>query len=478
MFLRFILVVILININGMTIANTIECDLTKQIDFVGVDFAWPYNGILGKSMNIRQFFNEQDAANRIQVSEVIKEKGVVSYLEGVVSGTYPGTFSLFNFNANALDIAKLWNVSPKLINEISASGYRLSNYYWVTKLKSNKGSIKLLQEYLTYENDINTFYVVVGNKRLSFGNYALMQKNIDLFRAFLLHGGDPLVGDLVNIEHYDIEERLKLAGLINLEEYVNKYKLQTLVLRNKPDTHSDFVFSEVCEPLVEWTLPSQMIDHEISKAKLKCKDNYLNCLNETNPLLAEIAIRRDRKQKLQDFDIKAITKETELETFDKNTLYYVEEKGLLYVELLIETQTLHRHIDKIRKVTQKSNLYRLEQVSFLIADNYQLTKYLQQYMPEIFEEIYLGKNLAHYVFLNASKDEYLKWFFKDVSRPKTKLGVSLLFKNRVKSIVDAGAHHKQSLFKKLGYTMSSLDKSAIKNRNLRNKEVLSHESVY
>jgi len=428
----------------------VECD-----NYIGIGFSSPYAKLFGYPSRISfENFVIEGEESIVDVSKVIGEQGITNYLEGALNGEYPLEFNGLSEKNNALDFALMHRVDPDLILRLRDSGLSETLYYWRVQFLSRRLSPTVIDEYLLSGNDVNDMKL----NKMNLGNFALANNHFELLAKFLRNGGDLYTGKLADISNLSIESRLKFSNLMDFDVYRKKYKQQKehrVKFEQKPIDNPEYAYfhSTSCEKLNDWTIEKQDIEKLIKQAAKECTQNTLECIQEINPIVAEIYMRRELYKKLSKFKAKHLEKVDEFHLLDQSLLGDFKWNYLAYEKFLVD-KTLHLYQ---KKGVDEIKLYRLSKLGRIIANNKELTEYLMRTIPNIKDRIYLGKNLAYYVTLESDSKEYLQWFYKQYGNVNQLYGVNFYTANLIESIYRPSLNKRTHLYKSMGLKENKFD---------------------
>ncbi|QBG36408.1 hypothetical protein [Litorilituus sediminis] len=438
----------------------INASASECLNYVGTDFFSPYSKILGNYRNIRSSSPHiEDLVSIVEIRKLVKIHGIEKYLEGALAGSYPMHFSMMGEQMNALDFALLNNIKPEITDRLIASGLRESLKYWELRFKSNPQSISVFDMYLSSGRDVNQIGISYDSKSLNIGNFAVAKNNKRLLNKFLSNGGELYLGDLINILDLSIESRLMFSDMIDFEEYIKKYVEQQndiVKFNQKPINNPEYIYFRSCQNFNDWTLEQGEVADVIKQAKDSCPSkDLLKCIQNINPIVAEVYMRRALTKELSKFKVNYLEKANDYYLLDDNQLGYVKKGGYLAYEKLLIDKELHRYI---KKDINHIKLYRLDVIASIITGNAILTNYLIETIPSIKNDLYLGKNLAYYVTLYGNNKEYLDWFYSTYGNINQSYGISYYTYNLINSVSDPSAYERIQLYRKMKYQENMFDR--------------------
>ncbi len=435
-----------------------------SINYVAVDFTSAYD-ITPKKFNIRPHsFNSEPTDEQKEALNIIDEKGVEIYLSGVLTGIYPQSLPYFSEKINAFDLAVLHKVSKSFIEQFRQAGFTHSKSFWRLRFLSQEPSLSVFEEFVNAGNDIDDLFISFDSyQRLTIGGYAIVKQDYNLLEKFLLADGQLMEGDLVDIEKLTLARKVALSEYISLNEYQRAFERQQTkreAVVEELKARDDFVFTEVASLSLNnnWAPSIDHIDTVIREAKLQCSQGQLiRCVDRLDPVVAEILATRELRNTLKQLKITYINVSEFEQKIEPTSLYYdANSRQLLYEEKLT-SNTLHQLEFETYKGLISEQLYRLENIAYIISDNKMKTQYLFSTLPNINKDTQLGKNLSYYISLISNDKAYMQWFFKSFGVPVVEYGLSSISMNLISGINDEKSRARLNILKELGFKKSHHD---------------------
>lgn len=395
--------------------------------------------------------NIQDEKPEVRLGQIEKLNsiGIEEYVKSALTGKEKDYITISGNNYNLLDVAIIKDANEQTIAQLYQIGYYVSpqvipiiykttNFLKVIEIINTMtidGLENILIEYRGGAYSVTNFFLL--EKDFKALNYLAKNYNFDA-------NSNSQIGDMIDVDQFKIEYRLKASKYIDLQQYEKLYNQQLnqkqkyLSNKNTFDheynvyslKHNCKSLSRVWEAKVKYAIKLSVINSLVENSDLdieKAQKKELLALTK-NPVIEEylanlVDLREVNKSTLKAKFINSFDsltrKEINLFLSDRSHFYY-DNTGLTLKEYLFL-----KHQYKWESDTIEMSLNRL--AYFLINNEYDLSnKKNISLIIQLNLENEKGKNLSYYLLKHAVTNENIKAIYKYLPEPSALYGLNPL----------------------------------------------------
>lgn len=414
----------------ITSKSAFSCD---QKYFTAIDFLTPYSKLYSSQPRVIPSLSNpntvKEGTNSLsEALNYIDTNGINKYIDAVLNGSMPMTYYLHKDEVTALDLAQNNNAAVEQIERLIEAGVKHSLTHWIVQLETSSSKVEVLKQFISSGEDLNGLMLYMNNKSLNVISFAILKKNYSLLEFAVNNGVEPITGDLISLEGYGVEDRLKISDFININQYMEAYKVQEhhrQSLLNYVEERPDFMFTSSCsEPKPIRSVTENQYLEALEKVG-ETEKNILLALHHLNPLFAEVHYRRDLRSALNELQVKVVAQVSEIKEFSTDNLYFVGKYRRLIVEELLNQGVLETFSYTEDALIKPYLFFRLGSLAYIIQDDKAKLLSLKKHFPKIFNVTLGGKNLSYYIMLNEVSDDFKRWYLKHFPQPISEVGLGL-----------------------------------------------------
>lgn len=429
----------------ITSKSAFSCD---QKYFTAIDFLTPYSKLYSSQSRVLPSLSipntvKEGTNSLTEALNYIDTYSINKYIDAVLNGSMPMTYYLLKDEVTALDLARNNNADVKQVERLIEAGVKHSLTYWIVQLETSSSKVEVLKQFVSSGEDLNGFRLYMNDKSLSVISFAILKKNYSLLEFAVNYGVEPITGDLISLEGYGVEDRLKISDFININQYQSAYEYQEehrQSLLNYVEERPDFLFTHACsETKPAWSITEKQYLEALEKIS-EAEKNILSTLHNLNPLFAEVHYRRDLRSTLNELQVIEVAQVNDIKEFSTDNLYLVGKYRRLIVEELLNQGALETFSYTEKALNKPYLFFRLNSLAYIVQNDKAKLLSLQKHFPKIFNVTLGGKNLSYYIMLNEVPDDFKRWYLNHFPQPVSEVGLSIAEYRKMRNQTAVGSN--------------------------------------